>query len=47
MNDNNDDVTKAIFELLRKFGNDPEYKKVILDLLGILNEENDKSKIEN
>jgi len=47
MDDDNDEVNKAIFELLRQFGNNPEYKKVILDLLGILSEESDKSKLEN
>jgi len=44
---NDDEVSKAILELLRQFGNNPEYKKVILDLLGLLSEESDKSKLEN
>lgn len=47
MSKDEDEITKAIFELLRQFGNNPEYKKVILDLLDILSEESDKSKLEN
>jgi|688.fasta_scaffold2486345_2 hypothetical protein len=44
MNDD-DEVSKALLALIKQFGNDPKYKQVILELLGILSEdEEDKLK---
>jgi len=48
MNDENDEVSKAFIALLKQFGNDPKYKEIILELLGILSEdEEDKNKLKN
>lgn len=46
MNDD-DEVSKALIQLIKQFGNDPKYKEVILELLGILSSENDDEKLKN
>lgn len=47
MDDDNDEVSKAFIALLKQFGNDPKYKEIILELLGILDPEEDKTKLKN